>query len=403
MQLLASIPEINIFLDEYKGPDEIIQQLSIFNKIIREGKQKDGAEFVDIKNKLIRSLDIMDCNRQHDTTEFFFLLNSKSGEISTKFTELFGFTKFQIDLFNQNIDHNKKCKKPTQKPFPESIIKIEASSINENDNLIDKIYLNEEIKNKNEILSNRPVCPDPNYIEEGPYLLAGDILRIANYNVNSQYVLISYITYKTEGTYDNLKKIIIFKPIQLYKSFSYNNQDYIIKGIIIHSGNSMETGHYYYLEYDKIKNKWTAYNDAQVYTINIDVSTDDNIYIFNNITMKPVFILYEKRTITEVPKNYKKIEFDLNNHIIKRQKQVNENLNLTHDLLELKQPDIPGAAVVTRPQLAASTQEEEDIQKAIEESLKSNPKTTLTTTIEQNNTLDKFENLQILFVRYFTL
>jgi hypothetical protein len=322
MQLLSSIPEINNFFDNYTKNDNLIQNLKIFNSIIRQNILLNMSieELNNLKNYLIFNNLNLECKRQQDVTEFFnkIYLNE---DLQNEINKLFQNTSTTIEIWNINI--NKSCIEKKKRVAENIFLIIYADDIKDNNNLIDIIYLKEEIF-KNNNLTLRCDIDEKNEI-----LVKGDVLRIENYDFKSKYIFINYITYKTVDKSD--KKVLNFKPIQLYKRFSYNNKHYIIKGIIIHAGNyTIDSGHYYYLDYNKTSDEWYEFNDSNVSKSKINIS--NNIYSFDNADKKPVVILYEEETIQNQNQYPGTINFNLDEHIKLKKTQLNNNKEL-NDLL----------------------------------------------------------------------
>lgn len=390
MQLLCSISEINDFLTKYTGNDEIIKKLQIFNAIIHD-HVKENKDYHDIiKKRLITNLKL-DCSSQNEASEFLDKLLSNNDEIYLLYKRLFEYNNSEIILFNKNIGQNSFCPIPTKKvtKYANKFI-IYAEEINNNDNLIDKMYLTEEIITNN--TGNRKCIEDVK--------ISGDVLIINNKNLESNYILINYIPYKKNLNNTSTGLELSFKPIELYKKFSYNNNNYIIKGIIIHVGTTPDgrVGHFYYLEY--INNKWIKYNDNEVSELkqierqfisdNILAGSKeveinilrDNIYFFNDINKKPVLILYNKIFNRTIYDQYEDINFNFDDHIEKRQELINYYQLLSPELLRQNQQPAAGAASrlqpLPRPQLQLQpdlrqqynmTQEEKDLEEAIAKSL----------------------------------
>ena len=322
MQLLSSIPEINTFFDNYTKNDQLIQKLKLFNSIIRRKLHVNmtNEDLDKLKNDLISNNLDMQCMRQQDVTEFFNMIYLNE-ELQNEINKLFQNTSTMIEIWNINI--NKSCIEKEKKVAVHIFLLIYADHIKDNDNLIDIIYLKEEIYKNNNNLELRCDIDTKKEI-----IVNGDVLRIENYDFKSKYIFINYITYKTVDKSD--KKVLNFKPIQLYKRFSYNNKHYIIKGIIIHAGNyTIDSGHYYYLDYNKRSDEWYEFNDSNVSKTKINIS--NNIYYFDNADKKPVVILYEEEKIQD--QDARTINFNLDNHVIFRKEQLNNNQELNDHLL----------------------------------------------------------------------
>ena len=327
VQFFCSIPEISKFLTEYKGTNDIIIKLKELNDIIynkandnynrlsnedNKDKQKEIKDYIikNIKNSQNESTNY-ECDRQQDITEFFYLLYNNENYLKNILYELFKINRKGITLFNQIINQNKNCK--TYSELNDSTINyiIKYSDIEENDNIIDKIYL-EYIFNDDDIDCNDDVD------KKNKIKLKGTKLRIDYKPIESKYIYINYYTYNDLGFND-------FKSINFYKRFSFNNNYYIIKGIIIHSGrDTINYGHYYYLEYDNKTDKWTEYNDNTVNDYNKINMYSNNIIHFNDIYNKPIFIIYEKVTNIINHQDFKQINFDFDNYVKIIQQKLND-------------------------------------------------------------------------------
>ena len=371
MQLLCSIQEIDKFFYTYTGNDKIILKLKELNNIINYKKKISEEEQKKIKDYIISNIkppnksEKFNCDTQQDPIVFLNIFYVRF--LDQLFKKLFENTNKRITLFNKNIND---CKTNYIIEVQEGNYVIHYYEINNtNNNIIDKIYLKEEIKDQ---VMN---CDTEQKI------LIGTKILINYREPQSKYILINYITYTGELINGIFNGDNAFKPIKLYKRFSINDNNYIIKGIIKHSGgNSINSGHYYYLEYETDKDKWIIYDDTHIKYLqnnnnNLDshrgteiIISDNNIYYFDNQRYKPVIILY-KKVETHGNESYKKIDFNFNDHIKERQLLVN-NYQDIEKLENIIHPD-------------------EDFMKAIEESLKD--------TVPQ---LDK-NKLNSLLTKYF--
>lgn len=310
MQLLSSIQEIDEFLRDYDKNDDKINKFKIFNNIIHQ-RLKHNDSYDNIKNELIKSLDF-ESHKQQDAAELLnridFLDNLSTNNV------------IETTLFNRTT--NKMCKENITIKYKNSLFIINTSSINENNNIIDKIFLDLNI------LREKTVCNTDKTIK-----LENDKLKIIYNELNSSYILINYITY----IYHKNNKINVFKPVNIYKKFSFNNNNYIIKGIIIHSGDRVNSGHYFYIEYNNIDDTWIEYNDNRRSIYNLKTSKK-NIYSFDNSYIKPVLFLYkkEKDNISIIYQPI--INFNLDDLINELQEVINNYKELTPELLliELK-------------------------------------------------------------------
>ena len=325
VQFFCSIPEINKFLTDYIGNNDIIIKLKELNDIIynkandnynrlsnddKKDKQKEIKDYIikNIKDSQNESTNY-DCYRQQDITEFFNLLYDNENYLKNILDELFKINRKGITLFNQIINPNKNCKTYSKQNDSTVNYTIKYSDIEENDNIIDKIYL-EYIFNDDDINCNDSV-------EKGKEIkLKGTKLRIDYKPIESKYIYINYYTYNNLGFND-------FKSINFYKRFSFNHIYYIIKGIIIHSGgDTINYGHYYYLEYDNKTDRWTEYNDNDVHDNNNINMHSNNIIHYNDIYNKPIFIIYER--VTNINhQDFKQINFDFDNYVKIIQQKLN--------------------------------------------------------------------------------
>lgn len=311
MQLLSSIQEIDEFLRDYDKNDDKIKKFKIFNNIIHQRlKHKNSHD--KIKDELITSLDF-ESHKQQDAAELLnridFLDNLSTNNV------------IETTLFNRTT--NKICKENITIKYKNPLFIINTSRINENNNIIDKIFLDLNI------LRVKTECNTDKTIK-----LENDKLKIIYNELNSSYILINYITYIID---ENDNKINVFKPVNIYKKFSFNNNNYIIKGIIIHSGDRVNSGHYFYIEYNNIDDTWIEYNDNRRSIYNLKTSKE-NIYSFDNSYTKPVLFLYkkEKDNISIIYQPI--INFNLDDLINKLQEVINNYKELTPELLliELK-------------------------------------------------------------------
>jgi hypothetical protein len=326
VQFFCSIPEISQFLTEYKGTNDIIIKLKELNDIIynkannnynrlsnddKKDKQKEIKDYIikNIKDSQNESTNY-DCDRQQDATEFFYLLYNNENYLKNILDELFKINRKGITLFNQIINPNKNCKTYSKQNDSTVNYTIKYYDIEENDNIIDKIYL-EYIFNDDDIDCNDSV-------EKGKEIkLKATKLRIDYKPIESKYIYINYYTYNNLGFND-------FKSINFYKRFSFNNNYYIIKGIIIHSGgDTINYGHFYYLEYDNKTDKWTEYNDNNVNDYHKIEMHSNNIIHFNDKYNKPIFIIYEKVTNIINHQDFKQINFDFDNYVKIIQQKLN--------------------------------------------------------------------------------
>ena len=328
VQFFCSIPEISQFLTEYKGTNDIIIKLKELNDIIynkannnynrlsnddKKDKQKEIKDYIikNIKDGQNESTNY-DCDRQQDATEFFYLLYNNENYLKNILDELFKINRKGITLFNQIINPNKNCKTYSKQNDSTVNYTIKYYDIEENDNIIDKIYL-EYIFNDDDIDCNDSV-------EKGKEIkLKATKLRIDYKPIESKYIYINYYTYNNLG-------FNYFKSINFYKRFSFNNNYYIIKGIIIHSGgDTINYGHFYYLEYDNKTDKWTEYNDNDVHDNNNNINMhSNNIIHFNDKYNKPIFIIYEKVTNIINHQDFKQINFDFDNYVKIIQQKLND-------------------------------------------------------------------------------
>jgi hypothetical protein len=311
MQLLSSIQEIDEFLRDYDKNDDKIKKFKIFNNIIHQRlKHKDSYDT--IKNELIKSLDF-ESHKQQDAAELLNKINFLDN-LSTN-------NVIETTLFNRTT--NKICKENITIKYKNPLFIINTSRINENNNIIDKIFLDLNI------LRVKTECNTDKTIK-----LENDKLKIIYNELNSSYILINYITYIID---ENNNKINVFKPVNIYKKFSFNNNNYIIKGIIIHSGDCVNSGHYFYIEYNNIDDTWIEYNDKRRSIYNLKTSKE-NIYSFDNSYTKPVLFLYkkEKDNISIIYQPI--INFNLDDLINELQEVINNYKELTPELLliELK-------------------------------------------------------------------
>ena len=124
------------------------------------------------------------------------------------------------------------------------------------------------------------------------------------YNIQTKYIIINFIPY----TY-TIPGIINYGTIELDKSFSVNNINYKIKGIVIHIG-SLGGGHYYYYHFENDICK--KYDDDDVdNNYKLLESTEKDKYIFDT-NEHPVVIIYEKKDNINPSK---KINFECFNKI----------------------------------------------------------------------------------------
>lgn len=333
VQFFCGIREINNYLNQYKGDDIFTNNLKELKEIIyKENKvnydnlsEKEKVDYqLKIKNNMIKAImPNWDCNRQQELLEFFlFLCWDKT---YTFINQLFATRFKKITIFNTKMDENKECKTYTERDNddPVPISQISSSNIEKNDNIIDKIYLEYAI-NFDDI-----DCNDDPKIK-----LKGVKVGIIHNPMKSNYIFINYdqaipnyvdqpgLGIENIGSYN-------FKPIKLYCRFSFNNNFYIIQGIIIHTG-GVNGGHYFYREYDDNTEKWTEYNDRDVITKNIKL--EFNNFHLDNISEKPVCIIYKKvEQNLFINKRYEQINFNFDNYV----KKIEEKLYIKLDTPEL--------------------------------------------------------------------
>jgi ubiquitin C-terminal hydrolase len=131
------------------------------------------------------------------------------------------------------------------------------------------------------------ICDSPKYINGNINKI--DKMQIKScYNIQTKYIIINFVPY-----IDHVSGVIInYGTIELDKSFSVNNINYKIKGIVIHTG-SVNGGHYYYYHFENdICKKYDDINVVDNYILL--ESTEKDKYIFNE-NEHPVVIIYEKK------------------------------------------------------------------------------------------------------------
>ena len=110
--------------------------------------------------------------------------------------------------------------------------------------------------------------------------------------------------------------------------------EYELTGILIHSGSSLQSGHYYSLIKSQEDNKWYKFNDSEISEYDIDANLEKEC--FGNMESKPnkfgkgaYLLFYTKKDCIEKYKDY-------NNKVVIDKKLINEVEKENIDYLKIK-------------------------------------------------------------------
>lgn len=287
--------EYNKLQDDEKELILILNNLKkIYEIIFRDVDDIQNPSEYDklIKDTVSKIIVNVDLTKQQESFEILI-------QIFTKFNNNFDFNnadlqKFKVTLIplisnelliKRTFDNNKyKCNDIFNiNPVNEMHVLIKRENINfisKKTNFIDEIF---KINIEN-IIDAEYMCNDPKYDVNGKRIEINEmqIKTCYNYNIQTKYIIINFIPYNELG-------IFKYGKIELNKSFSNNNINYKIKGIIIHIG-AVGGGHYYY--YHFLNNDCIEYNDMHVNKKTLLVEDDKYIFYENE---HPVVIIYEQK------------------------------------------------------------------------------------------------------------
>jgi hypothetical protein len=328
LQFLFNIEEIQTYFRNYNeikiDSDEIVNEekdlililnglKKIYNVVFRQENislpTNYDNDIIDTKKHILEG----EIGTQEDSSEIFLkLFNKFIIETNTDILKEYNnkniniFSKLLKELFINNRLNKKHYDKKNNCKYIYDLKNEEISLIQIKKEHLDLVsgttnFISSIFKIHNDSLDDTK-CPDNENI-------LNNFKEYYSYNLKSKYIIINFIPYTRQN-------IIKYGNVELDKTFSVNNINYKIKGIIVHQG-TLNAGHYYYLDFKN--DECTEYNDSSV-TPNklLTTSSDKNKYIFNNYD-KPVIIIYEKdNNITPIKKiNYDFFEFvgDLDSNI----------------------------------------------------------------------------------------
>jgi hypothetical protein len=345
MQFLFNIQEIQNFFKKYTIIDSntilneeekklilILNDLkNIYNIIIRSN---DSILSTIDYNKLIKeTLDkILDrgdivnpLSSQEDSSEIIVKINNKF-IINTNTDILHQFENNYINtfskllkkyLYNYTLSIRLYNKKTTNCKYDYKLKKEEIGTIQiktENLHLDSKLtnFIDTTFKIHVEELEEGYCvgADDRPLIINGQKILLNEFKVYYTYELQSKYIIINFIPY----TYNTRTNIIDYGQIEIDKIFSVNNINYEIKGIVIHTGKTMNSGHYYYLHFKN--DECTEYNDSRVSRKNLTIRNNKYIFDTNN---QPVIIIYEKKDNINPSK---KINYDFTSFIEQKNSEI---------------------------------------------------------------------------------
>jgi len=273
----AYIELYNSYMEKNIDKDQILNLVSELNNVIKNKedkfnvkKQNDSSEFV---NKL---------------TEVF---SDEIGDVFSKYTNVTIATSI---TFPDNIvidDKNIKCldvKKPDITPGKNIIIPLN----NTNTDIAD--HLDAMVKGIPENITD-----EDNYYRCLKYKINGKNAKISDGEMRIPFTKTERLMTIPDSlniTLGVFGEDLISKNksnITIPNKLKIKDQNYLIKGIVVHYGRTMKSGHYTYLSYQN--NKWYEYSDDDIESY--DMLTKEggsNVFKANMKYPTPYMIHYEK-------------------------------------------------------------------------------------------------------------
>jgi hypothetical protein len=272
----------NSFLQLFFNIKEIQEYFDIYITIETEDKNDNESELILILNSLYIIYEfIIKDNKLNKNSSNHIITQTIQNILDLKFTNI-GIHQDSIEVFNKLISKFivNDIKNIFLKYFSDILKELFTNKNICNDKDIYNIsYSFDETNFKNINLIDKIFTIDNSLKYNYEYYKQVDI------DIKSKYLIISF----RSTTYE----IIDYETIKLEKSFNINNLNYKIKGIIIHTGDTIQSGQYYYLNFEN--EICTKYDDINIEDNYILIEKDDK-YIFDN-SNQPVIIIYEKKDI----------------------------------------------------------------------------------------------------------